>query len=54
MAKVAFWICSKCGFQNHPRLPLAGHPDQPVDDQKCEQCGTSVTDPQTPGLPTLV
>lgn len=50
MAKMLFWYCSKCGFKNHPRLPTAGKPDAPIDDQKCEQCGTSATDPLTPGF----
>jgi len=51
MGKIAFWWCGKCGFKNHPRLPKAGNPDQPVDDQFCEQCGTKVDDVTTPGLP---
>lgn len=44
MAKLAFWICTKCGFHNHPRLPLAGRPDAPIDDQNCEQCGSKAAD----------
>lgn len=46
MARVLFWICGKCGFKNHPRIadPKAARSDAPIDDQLCEQCGTSVTD----------
>jgi hypothetical protein len=40
-AKTKYYICGVCGFRNHPRHPLAGRPDIPTDDTKCEQCGTA-------------
>ena len=33
-ATTPFFICGKCGFENHPRLNQ--------DNTKCEQCGASV------------
>ena len=35
-AKTPFFVCGKCGFENHPRLNQ--------DLTKCEQCGASSED----------
>jgi len=48
-AKTKWWLCGRCGFQNHPRGAMANSlgtapAGSKHDNTKCEQCGASSED----------